>query len=108
MAADPIDIITLEEAKRRLRILHDDEDESIQDMITDASAAIVDYIKLDDAAIVLLSPIQSRCLRAACQNMVKWLYNDKDNTTSYTRAALGYLPDSVTMTLHRIRKPSMA
>ena len=35
---DPMDLITIEAAKRRLRILHEDEDESIQEMITEASA----------------------------------------------------------------------
>lgn len=108
MAANPIDLITLEEAKLRLRVLHDDEDESIQDMVTQASAAVLDYVKLTDDEVAALPARRSILLKFATQNMVKWMYNDKDALLSYSKLALGYLPDSVTMFLHRIKTPTMA
>ncbi|NTI48499.1 phage gp6-like head-tail connector protein [Agrobacterium rhizogenes] len=104
---DSIDLITLEAAKRRLRILHDDEDESILDMVTEASAAIRDYVKLSDEEWQVLSDIQQHTARLACLNLLKWLYNDRDGSLG-VKVASGYLPESVTMSLHRLRTPAIA
>ncbi|OCJ25338.1 hypothetical protein A6U88_02370 [Agrobacterium sp. B131/95] len=104
---DNIDLITLAAAKRRLRILHDDEDDSIQDMVTEASAAIIDYVKLDEDDLAALSGIQQHTARLACLNLVKWLYNDRDGSLG-VKVASGYLPESVTMSLHRLRTPALA
>ncbi|NTF55543.1 phage gp6-like head-tail connector protein [Agrobacterium rhizogenes] len=104
---DPIDLVTLAAAKRRLRILHDDEDESIQDMVTEASAAIRDYVKLSDEEWGALSDVRQHSARLAALNLVKWLYNDRDGSLG-VKVASGYLPESCTMFLHRLRMPALA
>lgn len=105
--ADPIDIVTLDQAKRRLRILHADEDASIEEMITEASAAILDYIKAADDAT--WTSVQMLCLKTGTLNMVQWLYNGSPKSSDEDIGqADGYLPKSVTMFLHRLRDPALA
>lgn len=97
-------VVTLEQAKRKLRILHDLQDAEIEDALAQAEAVVFDYIKrayavTDDADNVL---------RLAILNMLSHIFDTPAYTQTKAGQADGYLPQNVTMFLHRKRDPALA
>lgn len=109
-------LVTLQQAKRHLRIAYSDEDEDLQDKIEQASAIIVDYIKNPDHgwtdAVNGSPPVRSTApmvVQAATLLMLAniWEFREGEAQPDYS-AADGYLPKAVTALLHRLRDPAYA
>ncbi|QWY83565.1 head-tail joining protein [Rhizobium phage RHph_X2_26] len=97
-------LVTLEQAKRRLRILHAFEDVDVQEALDEAQALVFDYIKrayepaTDDADLVL---------RSAVLKMLSHIWeDDPDNGDTGNRN--GHLPPDVSRLLVRKRDPALA
>lgn len=108
--------VTLQQAKRHLRILYADEDEDIQDKVQQASAIIVDYLKRPDHGWTDAQdgspPTRSTApmvVQAATLLMLStlWEFREGEVEPNYD-AADGYLPKAVTALLHRLREPAYA
>lgn len=106
-------IITLPQAKNHLRVDTDDEDVDIQAKVDSATAAVLNYLKVDDLSVLASgSPptIPTRVMNAsvaACLLMVGYLYRQRDNDTDHEYET-GYLPRPVTALLYPFRDPACA
>ncbi len=98
-------IITLEEAKRRLRILHDFEDAAIEEAIDLASAIVFDYIKREYEPA---TDDLDGSLKAATLIMLSHFWDNRGSENVSAGLADGYLPQNFTMLLHRKRDPAIA
>lgn len=99
-------LLTLDVAKRHLRVDHTDDDADITRKIDQASAIVLDYIKQRDAVWTpddVPAPIQ-----AAVEIMLSKLYDDRAAGVTDNEVAMGYLPKTVTSILHRYRDPALA
>jgi hypothetical protein len=101
---DPL--VTLDEAKRRLNVYHEDQDDDINDAIMQATAVVLDYIKKPDAT-TLTAP-QLLCAQVGCLQMLRFIWNGEDSDGVKYVPADGYLPQAVTTVLHRLRDPALA
>lgn len=90
-------LVSLEEAKRQLRVEDTDQDEVISEMAEAASAIILDYIKQPDAAYddETVPPV----IKTAVKMMVATLFCDREATD---------IPDPVKSLLTRYRDPALA
>jgi hypothetical protein len=108
--------VTLQQAKRHLRIAYGDEDEDLQDKVEQASAIIVDYLKMPDHGWTDAQdgspPTRSTApmvVQAATLLMLStlWEFREGEAQPNYNQAD-GYLPKAVTALLHRLREPAYA
>lgn len=109
-------LVSLEQGKRHLRVIIDDEDDDIELKIEGASAAVLDYLKsrasefLDSSGQVEIDsdgePVGVPTnVQAAVLLMLGYLYKDRDTNAddAYER---GYLPAPVTALLYPKRDPA--
>jgi uncharacterized phage protein (predicted DNA packaging) len=99
-------LLTLDVAKKHLRVDHADDDADITRKIDQASAIVLDYIKQRDAAWTAddVPPV----IAAATEIVLSMLYDDRAAGGQENGVAMGYLPLSVTSLLHRYRDPALA
>lgn len=111
-------LVSLDEAKRHLRVDHDDENADLELKIAAASELIVDYLKdaanafldsqgepeIDSAGQPVGIPFK---VKAATLLMVGYLYRDRDGDPDKAYE-MGFLPRPVTAMLYSKRKPTMA
>jgi Phage gp6-like head-tail connector protein len=103
-------LVTLDEAKARLRVFIDDEDADIQAMVEEATAAVI--TRVDNTEVTDLwtddspngTPPEAL---AAVLEMTLDLY-ERDTTMNQVPAAHGRLPERVERLLTRLIKPAMA
>jgi len=116
-------LVTIEDAKARLRIVHDAEDLDLEMMIQQASAAVMNYLGLaqdyytaatasSDSDSDLVSsdgtttiPVPDE-VQLATLLLVGILYRDRDGTEA-KEWQHGYLPWPVTSFLYPLRDPVM-
>lgn len=109
-------LLTLDVAKKHLRVDHTDDDDDITRKINQASAIVLDYIKKtigtpdpNDPSIVdwddttVPPPVA-----AAVEIMLSKLYDDRAAGATDNEVAMGYLPKTATSILHRYRDPALA
>lgn len=100
-------LVTLEEAKAHLRVMHFDEDSTIAIYMNAATEIVVDYIKKPehewtDTNVPFL-------IKAAVLLVLTGLYENRGDEAEpdYSQAD-GYLAKPVTAILHRYRDPAYA
>lgn len=105
-------LITLEQAKKHLRVDGDDDDDDITLKVHAASGAVKNYLKsaanayFDAAGVVLLDAVPFEVM-AATQLMLGYLYNQRDEDAGREFES-GYLPRPVTALLSPLRDPALA
>lgn len=99
-------LVTLEAAKRRLNVYHDDQDDDLTDAVLQATAAVLDYIKKPDTSE--LSATGVLCCQAATLIMLRYIWDGEDTEGHKYVQGDGYLPQAVTSILHRQRDPALA
>lgn len=111
------ELCTLEQAKAVLGVFDDSQDSEIAEVITMASAAILNYLQLsdEDAAKIadgglsgLFNAIQIECLRAGCLRLIPVIYDGTGEKTPDYSQSNGELPRSVTMFIHRLKRNIIA
>ncbi len=103
------DLVTLKQAQDHLRDYYPANEPDITMKITQASAAVLDYLKNPATAADWTEETAPPLVQAAVLLTVSWLYDDRtggDNVEG--QVAHGYLPQSVTDLLHRMRDPALA
>lgn len=103
------DLVTLKQAQDQLRDYYPANEADIAQKITQASAAVLDYIKNPKGSETWDDTTCPANVQAAVLLTVSWLYDDRtagDNVEG--GVAMGYLPQSVTDLLHRFRDPALA
>jgi uncharacterized phage protein (predicted DNA packaging) len=109
-------LLTLDVAKKHLRVDHADDDADITRKIDQASAIVLDYIKKtigtpdpEDPSIVdWTDATVPPPVAAAVEIMLSKLYDDRAAGDTDNAVAMGYLPKTVTSLLHRYRDPALA
>ena len=110
-------LITLEQAKAQLRVVHDEDDTEIEEMIDAASEAIIGYMKT--AAGVFLSTADEVVdgavppdVQMACKVEVAHLYKNREGQSdSEIDPEFGYgypLCKAAVAKLYRYRTPTLA
>lgn len=111
-------LVSLEQAKRHLRVDFDDEDNDIELKVHAASGAVLNYLKSgadvfldssgdvpeDSAGDPVGVPFE---VQAAALLMLGYLYKDRD-TNAGGEYEQGYLPKPVTALLYPLRDPAFA
>lgn len=113
-------IVTLEDAKAHLRVDHDLDDADINFKLEQASAIVVDYLKMPEGSWDIggsgisgssggssgggLAPFQ---VKAAVLLVLGDLYKNREGEENKNEQALGYLSPAVTSLLHRLRDPAL-
>lgn len=123
-------LVSLEEAKRHLRVDFDDEDADITLRVHAASGAVINYLHtLRRAYAPMLdadgnpmydaagdpvpeldgqdAPVVAFVVRAAVLLMLGHLYRDRDENPG-NAYQMGYLPAPITALLYPLRDPAMA
>lgn len=104
-------LITMDEAKARLRITHNDEDDDIESMMVDATEIVLNRLGsfADDTWDIDTVPGP---IRAAILNQLRVMfeYDRKDDGSRYLDdyQYKGYLHPSVEKYLYRYRDPPLA
>jgi len=114
-------IVTLEQAKMHLRVIHDSEDEDIELKIHAASAAVIDYLGAyaeeftDSSGEVILDsselPVVPPVVKQATLLMLGDMFKNREPTADDTVPAqfgYGYLPRAVVALLYKLRDPVLA
>lgn len=101
-----VKLITLEAAKRRQRIFHDDEDADLEAMIEQASDIILNYINQPETEWT--DQTAPPLIQAAVLYQVGLMWADRGDSEPIYAAADGYLDRRITSILHRYRKPVMS
>lgn len=99
-------LCTLEQAKTVLGVFDDSQDVEIGEVITTASAVILDYCQISSTAG--LSEIKIECLRAGSLKLIPILYDGTGEKTPDYSQANGELPRSVTMLINRVKRNIIA
>lgn len=105
-------LISIEYAKRHLRIDHDADDSDIELKIAGASDALIRYLKeaakefINDSGDIMDDKVPDGVKCAALQ-LVGMLYKDRDGGMM-GKWVHGYLPFAVTSLIYDMRKPSVA
>lgn len=96
-------LISLEEAKRHLRVMHDDDDAEIGDLVESASDMVLDYLKHADTGWdeVGTPPL----IKAATKIILAGLWRDREGTGEGDYFAPG---GAVARILARSRDPAIA
>jgi len=100
-------LVTLDEAKSHLRVMHSDEDATITLYMNAATEIVIDYIKKPDHEWTdAEAPF---LIKAAILLVLAGLYENRgdDEKPDYSQAD-GYLAKPVTAILHRYRDPAYA
>jgi hypothetical protein len=103
------DLVTLAQAQDHLRDYYAANEPDIKTKITQASAAVLDYMKFPEGSVMWDADSAPPLVQAAVLLTLSWLFDDRtggDNVEG--QVALGYLPQSVTDLLHRMRDPALA
>ena len=103
-------LVTLDEAKARLRVFIDDEDADIQAMVEEATAAVI--ARVDNTEVTDLwtddspnaTPPEAR---AAVLELTMFLY-ERDSAMETALDPHGRLPKRVELLITRLLKPAMA
>lgn len=104
--------ITLEQAKRQLRVDDDADDADITEKVEEASDLVRGYLKstadafLDEAG----NPVPGKIpysVKAATKMMLGYLYSQRDNDQD-REFEQGMLPRPVTALLYHLRDPALA
>ncbi len=101
-----VKLVSLEAAKRRQRIFHDDEDADLEAMIEQASDIILNYISQPETEWTDLTA--PPLIQAAVLYQVGLMWADRGDTEPIYAPADGYLDRRITSIIHRYRKPIMA
>lgn len=106
-------LVTLDQAKRHLRIYHDDENIDVAEKAEQASDIIIDYIKRPDHgwtnAVDPSTPSDAPSLiKAAVLLQLGYIWEYRGDEEPEFVQADGYLPRAVTSILHRYRDPAYA
>ena len=113
-------LVTVEQAKERLRVTHDTEDADLTNMIEGASAAVLNYLGIDGSAFYVPTNSESEVsssesdpqlvvpaeVQTATLILVGMLYRDRDGVEAKDWEH-GYLPKPVTAFLYPLRDPAM-
>lgn len=110
-------LITLEQAKRQLRVTHDDEDYEIEETVEEASAAIVRYLKpsgadafLDTSGELIEEAIPVEVKRACKITVTDWWKNREGQKENAVPEQFGYgyaLPQAAIALLYPMRDPTL-
>lgn len=100
------DLVTLEQAKKNLRITWDDEDDYIQIVLDGAESAVLDYLKGERNWNA--STVPKNVVLAILVLTSTYFDSFRDGDNFDDKVAMGYLPPAVTALLHRLRKPAYA
>lgn len=105
-------LVTLQQAKRHLRVLHDDENDDLNDKIQQASEIVLDYIQRPeltwtDASNGTPSDAPFR-VQAAVLLVLGGLWENRGDEEIEQGQADGYLAKSVTALLHRLSRLAYA
>lgn len=109
-----VGLVTLAQAKRHLRIFHDDEDDEVTDKIKQASDIVIDYIQRPELVWTdALSGSQQESdapfrVQAAVLLVLSGLWEHRGDEDAEFGQADGYLTKPVTAILHRITRLSYA
>ena len=95
------ELITLESAKDHLRVDHDLDDGDIQNKIMEASAIVIDYLKLIEIP-ESWDPVAPEHIQAATKLILGELYRNRESSTA------DVLSVAVKSLLHRSRDPALA
>lgn len=98
-------VVSLDQAKRKLRILHDLQNQDVEEALEQAEAVVFDYIKRPYDAV---TDDLDNVLRLAILNMLSHIWDNPAYLQTKAGEADGYLPQNVTMFLHRKRDPALA
>jgi hypothetical protein len=112
-----VTLCTLPQAKAQIGIDHDLDDVMIEEMIEDASDAIINYLKQDADRYLtssgglatdssLVDPPNYGPVRRAVIILTEIYYNDRNGGPA-TVWPQGYLPTRVTSHLWQLRKPAL-
>lgn len=105
-------LVTLQQAKRHLRILHDDENDDLQDKIQQSSDIVMDYLQRPDLVWTDASgDTQSDApfrVQAAVLLVLGGLWENRGDEEMEQGQADGYLAKSVTALLHRLSRLAYA
>lgn len=105
-------LVTLQQAKRHLRILHDDEDEDLLDKIQQASEIVIDYIQrpeLEWIEAVGDTPSDAPFrVQSAVLMVLNIVWDNRSGGDIEYGQADGYLSRPITAILHRIARLSYA
>lgn len=106
-------LVTLEQAKAHLRVDTNAEDDDITLRVQAASAAVLNYLKVDDLSALavgdppLVPDNVTFSVNAAVLLMVGYLYRNRDENPN-GEFLQGYLPAPITALLYPLRDPSLA
>ncbi len=102
-------LVTLAQAQDHLRDYYAANEADITAKITQASAAVLDYLKSPDGSDAWDETSAPPLVQAAVLLTLSWLYDDRTGGDNVEGGyATGYLPQSVTDLLHRMRDPTFA
>jgi hypothetical protein len=101
-------LVTVDEAKERLRVIHDEDDDDLEMMIRGTSAAVLRYLRSDGAEFVtsdgdLHVPDD---VQLAVLMLTGILFRDRDGTEAKDWEH-GFLPKPVIALLYPLRDPAM-
>lgn len=108
-------LVTLEQVKAALHVLHTDDDSTLELFITAASNAVVNYLDTQAEAVLGLPgdspplPVPGE-VTAAVILLTGQLYRDPDGNSGNPDRAFedGYLPRPVVSLLYPLRDPAIA
>lgn len=112
----PAQLVSLEKAKRHLRMDHDADDEMILDITYQASAVVLNYLKdtgndqfMDSSGDMIAGVDVPWEVQAATLIMVGVLYRNPTGEGGTINPAFshGMLPDPVTALLYPLRDPAL-
>lgn len=111
-----VQLVTLEQAKRRLRIFHDDEDADLLDAVQQVSEAVMDYLKKphnewSDAQDGSGDGTKSDApfvVQAAVLVWLAYLWEFRGDSQEKPPFEYGDPPPTVKSLLYRLRAPALA
>lgn len=101
-----VKLVTLEAVKRRQRIWHEDDDPDLEDMISQASDIILNYIGNPEPEWT--DQTAPPLIQAAVLFQVGLMWADRGDSQPVYAPADGYLDRRITSILHRYRKLVLA
>lgn len=108
MDAPGIQIVSLAEVKKQLRVYDDSQDDEIDQIRVSAQIAVCDYIGKPEGYTGTGDDNPRAVVAPAILLMAAWLWGNSGDDSDDMSQAEGYLPKPVTMLLHRTRKQVVA